>query len=161
MSLFTQKTTIILILSLLFASIIALSVADSLGDTTSSPLIIQTPRDRITQDQIKVYSNQIVLNVKDASWASFAPTGSMKPILDEKTNALEIKPASPSDINIGDIIAYQSTDNSDDIIIHRVINIAQDNDGIFYTVKGDNNQTADPKKVRFEQIQGVVIAIIY
>jgi len=161
MSLFTQKTLILFLLCLLFASLITITLAQNTftSQNTQQPTI--TPSDRITQDQIKVYSNQIVLNVKDASWATFTPTGSMKPLFDEKSNALEIKPTSPSDIKLGDIIAYKTDDNTNDIIIHRVINIAQDNQGIYYIVKGDNNQTADPQKVRFEQIQGVVVAIIY
>ncbi|OGY48316.1 MAG: signal peptidase I [Candidatus Buchananbacteria bacterium RIFCSPHIGHO2_02_FULL_39_17] len=161
MSLLSLKTSITFILALLFFSILIISLTQlsSLSPNSSQPTI--TPSDRITQDQIKVYSNQIVLNVKDASWATFTPTGSMKPLFDEKSNALEIKPTSPSDIKLGDIIAYQSAQDATDIIIHRVINIAQDNQGIYYIVKGDNNQTADPQKVRFEQIQGVVVAIIY
>jgi len=161
MSLLSLKTSITLILTLLFFSILIISLTQlsSLSPNSSQPTI--TPSDRITQDQIKVYQNQIILNVKDASWATFTPTGSMKPLFDEKSNALEIKPTSPSDIKLGDIIAYQSAQDATDIIIHRVINIQQDNQGIYYTVKGDNNQTADPEKVRFEQIQGVVVAIIY
>src|SRR3989338_3790889 len=143
MSLLSLKTSITFILALLFFSIliISLSQLSSLSPNSSQPTI--TPSDRITQDQIKVYSNQIVLNVKDASRATFTPTGSMKPLFDEKSNALEIKPTSPSDIKLGDIIAYQSAQDATDIIIHRVINIAQDNQGIYYIVKGDNNQTAD------------------
>ncbi len=158
MSLLSLKTSITLILTLLFFSILIISLTQlsSLSTNSSQPTI--TPSDRITQDQIKVYQNQIILNVKDASWATFTPTGSMKPLFDEKSNALEIKPTSPNDIKLGDIIAYQSTDG---IIIHRVINIQQDSAGIYYIVKGDNNQTADPEKVRFAQIQGVVVAIIY
>jgi len=161
MSFLSQKKTILLLLTLLFISLVGISFAEMSSINSSYPNSIQTPSDRITQDQIKVYQNQIVLNVKDASWATFTPTGSMKPLFDEKSNALEIKPTSPSDIKLGDIIAYKANDYTDDIIIHRVINIQQDDDGIYYTVKGDNNQTADPQKVRFEQIQGVVVAIIY
>lgn len=157
----SQKITIFFLLSLLFISLVGITFAEMPSLAPVYPQPIQTPPDRITQDQIKVYSNQIILNVKDASWATFTPTGSMKPLFDEKSNALEVKPTSPSDIKLGDIIAYKQNNNSNDIIIHRVININQDSEGIYYTVKGDNNQTADPDKVRFEQIQGVVVAIIY
>ncbi len=155
---FPQKTIIISLLTLLFFSILVISLTEmnSVTNNFSQPTI--TPSDRISQDQIKVYQNQIVLNIKDASWATFTPTGSMKPLFDEKSNALEVKPTSPNDIKLGDIIAYKSDDG---IIIHRVISIQQDDLGIYYIVKGDNNQTADPQKVRFAQIQGVVVAIIY
>ena len=123
-----------------------------------SPQDIASPSDWVKEEQIKVYPNQIILNVKDATWATFTPTGSMKPILDEKTNALEIKPSSPNDIKLGDIIAYESPEG---IIIHRVIEKNIDENGIYFLVKGDNNFSQDPTKIRFENIKGVVIAIIY
>ncbi len=155
-----KSTTLsyILLLSLLLISLTYISVAEKPPLDQKNITKIQAPADRVTPDQIKVYPNQIVLNVKGASWASFTPTHSMNPVLDEHTNALEVKPQSPLDIHLGDIIAYTSNDG---VIIHRVIEINSDAQGTYYIVKGDNNDIADPLKVRFTDIQGVVVAVIY
>jgi len=154
----SQKIFICILLIILFFSLAFISSAEKQFSLTKNLTAVETPGDWIKQDQIKVYPNQIILNVKDAAWATFTPTGSMKPILDEKTNALEIKPSSPNDINLGDIIAYTSPDGT---IIHRVIEKNIDENGIYFLVKGDNNPSEDQVKVRFENITGVVIAIIY
>jgi len=119
---------------------------------------ISSPGDWVRQDQIKVYENQVVIDLPDSEWLYFTDTNSMDPFIDENTNALQIKPKSPDSIAIGDIITYK---NQSELIIHRVIEKNQDEDGLYYVVKGDNNSTADPVKVRFEDIEGVVVAVIY
>jgi len=150
-----HKFLIVAILTITFLSVTVISFADKQSTASQQ---IQTPSDWVKEDQIKVYPNQIILNIQDATWAKFTDTHSMDPVLDKTTNALEIKPSSPNDIHLGDIIAYSSADG---IIIHRVIEKNIDNNGIYFLVKGDNNPTQDPVKVRFKDIEGVVIAIIY
>ncbi len=119
-----------------------------------------SPGDWIKEDQIKVYDNQIIIDLKDAEWASFTDTNSMDPVLDEKANAIEIIPKSADDIHVGDIISYKS-DYADGTIIHRVIKIDSDEEGWYCIVKGDNNQSPDPGKIRFNQIKRILVAIIY
>jgi signal peptidase I len=119
---------------------------------------IFSPSDWVNEEQIKVYSDKIVLNVKNATWASFTDTNSMDPFIDETSNAIEILPARAEAINIGDVISYKTNYG---IIIHRVIEKGIDKEGIYYIVKGDNNKLKDPIKVRFEDVKGVVIAVIY
>ncbi len=119
-----------------------------------------SPSDWISEDQIKVYPDKIVLDVKDAVWARFADTNSMDPFLDYGTNAIEIKPSSASQIQPGDIIAY-TTDNFNGTVIHRVIDKGTDGKGTYFIAKGDNNVDADPKKIRFNQIRYVLVAVIY
>lgn len=84
----------------------------------------------------------------------------MDPFLDEGSNGIEIFPDSPEDIKIGDIISYRFN-QYDDIIIHRVIEIGEDENGIYYIAKGDNNKYLYSEKIRFDQIRGVLIGIIY
>jgi len=84
----------------------------------------------------------------------------MDPVLDEKANAIEIIPKSNNNIHVGDIISYKS-DYADGTIIHRVIRIGNDEKGWYCIVKGDNNQSPDPGKIRFNQIKRVLVAIIY
>jgi len=130
------------------------------SDVTGKAVARATPSDHVTDDQIKVYRDRVVLDVQNAIWAQFTPTHSMDPVLSEKANAIEVVPTSEDEVNEGDIVAYQS-DYSDGIIIHRVIKKGQDQLGAYFIVKGDNNPAADPGKVRFEQIRSVVVGIIY
>ena len=119
-----------------------------------------SPSDWIKEDQIKVYNDKVIINLRDAEWASFTNTNSMDPVIDEKANAIEIIPKSADDIHVGDIISYNS-DYADGTIIHRVIKISEDDRGWYCIVKGDNNQSPDPGKIRFKQIKRVLVAIIY
>ena len=119
---------------------------------------LDSPGDWIKEKQIKVYPNQVVINVNQPTWASFTNTNSMDPFIDETSNAIEIKPQSALDIKVGDVISYQTKSG---IIIHRVVKIEQDKQGLYYLVKGDNNKLTDPTKVRFKEVVGVVVAVIY
>lgn len=116
------------------------------------------PQDRISEHDILVLDDRVELNIKNAKWATFADTNSMDPVIDKGTNAIQIQPESPEDIAIGDIITYNHNGRH---IIHRVVDTAQDADGHYYTVKGDNNARPDPIKVRYEDIERVLVAIIY
>jgi len=119
---------------------------------------VHSPGDWIKEDQIKVYSQRILINIPNASWSSFTDTNSMDPFLDIGANAIQIKPVNPFNISSGDIISFNTTQG---LIVHRVIERGEDELGTYYIVKGDNNPLQDPQKVRFEQITGVVVAIIY
>ncbi len=118
------------------------------------------PSDHVKESQIHVYSDRIVLDIPKASWSSFTPTGSMIPFFDENANGIEITPKSTDDIKIGDVVSYKS-DYADGIIIHRVVQEGIDDKGWYVVVKGDNNPTSDPGKIRFSQIYGVLVAIVY
>jgi len=126
----------------------------SIGKTTER----YSPLDRIPEKDIEVYDNKIIINLKGASWASYADTNSMDPVLDKGTNGIEIKPSSESEIKIGDIISYKLGSN---LIVHRVIKTGYDKDGWYAITKGDNNSAEDPGKVRFPQVNGVLVALIY
>lgn len=121
---------------------------------------IDSPYDRINEDQIEVYNNKVIINIQDPEYARFTNTNSMDPILDETANAIEIIPKSEEDIHLGDVVSYKSK-LTNSVIIHRIIKISKDEGGIYYTLKGDNNKMPDPEKVRFNQIERVVVAIIY
>lgn len=154
-----KRTIFILLLTLS----LAITVAASL-DNLRTPLFegrapeVASPGDRIMEDQIKVFKDRIVINVENAQWARFTDTNSMDPIFDQGSNTLEIKPETPADVEVGDIISYYYGER---IIVHRVTDIGTDEAGVFYTVQGDNNESNDPIKVRFDQIHGVVIGILY
>lgn len=119
-----------------------------------------SPQNWIKMNQIKVYDNQVILEIKNPEWAMFTDTNSMDPVLDSESNAIEIIPKSESDIEVGDIVAYQSK-YKEGTVTHRVIEKNTDKEGTYFKIKGDNNQDADPGKIRFEQIKRVVVAVIY
>ncbi len=50
---------------------------------------LNSPSDWIKEKQIKVYPNQVVINVNNPFWASFTNTNSMDPFIDETSNAIE------------------------------------------------------------------------
>jgi hypothetical protein len=119
-----------------------------------------SPADHIKEDQIHVYDDKIVIEIKNARWAGFQDTNSMDPVLDKDSNAIQIIPQKPEDIQVGDIISYQS-EMFNTVIIHRVVEIKQDEQGIYYVTRGDNNSANDPEKIRFEMVRRILVAIIY
>ena len=127
--------------------------SDSIAETAA-------PSDHIAESDISVLKDEVVIKVPNAVWARFTPTGSMVPVFNESSNAIEVVPNDASEINVGDIISYQS-DWMDTPVIHRVVETGDDDQGWFAIVKGDNNSTSDPGKVRFEQVRRLVVAIIY
>jgi len=132
----------------------ALSMLHETGNEVASPL------NRVAEDQILVTNEKVVLNIKGAEWASFTDTNSMDPVIDAGAHAIEMIPKSEDEIRVGDIVAYKS-EYAEGTIIHRVVFKGQDDKGTYFVLKGDNNPTNDPGKIRFEQIKRVVVAIIY
>ncbi len=123
----------------------------SFNDNNSAPF------DFVEENQIKIYNDKIVIDIKDASLSRYAPTGSMKPVLDQGSNGIRIVPKSKDEIHIGDIITFKQ-DNY--LIVHRVIEIGSDVDGLYFITKGDNNSISDGK-VRFEDIKYITIGVIW
>ena len=64
----------------------------------------------------------------------------------------------PEQIKPGDIVSFSY---GQDTIIHRVLTTNYDDKGWYMITKGDNNNKPDPKKIRFDQVRRLVVAIIY
>jgi signal peptidase I len=118
------------------------------------------PNDHISEEDITVLDDRVIIRVSNPQWARFAPTGSMKPIFDQNSNAIEVVPKDPAEIREGDIISY-SVDGMDNSVIHRVVSTGYDGNGWYAVVKGDSNTTADNAVVRWTQVRRLVVAIIY
>lgn len=123
-------------------------------------LDLNSPSDIIKEDQIYVFKDKIVINIKNATLASYADTNSMDPLLDIGANGIEIIPESEDQINVGDVVAYESK-FSKGLIVHRVFEKNQDENGTYFRLKGDNNSFKDPEKVRFSQIEYQLIGVLY
>jgi len=120
----------------------------------------QSPHDRIDDKQILVYRDKIVIKVTNATWTAYTDTNSMDPVLDDGANGLEVAPESEADIHVGDIVSYES-DDMDGLLVHRVNEIGEDEQGWYAIMKGDNSPSPDPGKIRFEQVRYVLIGVIY
>jgi hypothetical protein len=134
--------------------------SQSPASTAVNPLERDSPSDWISENQIKVTKENVVVDIQNAVWATFTDTHSMEPVLSANANALEIVPTSTEQIHVGDIVSYDSK-LVDGTIIHRVVEIGSDSQGWYATFKGDNLVKEDPEKVRWEQIRRIVVAIIY
>ena len=137
---------------------------DAIGETIAAAATGKaseriSPGNHIKEEQIKVYNDKIELDIQNAIWSRFVNTNSMDPFLDEDANGIEVIPTSTDQIKIGDVISYESRNGG--IVIHRVVNIEQDNNGTYYVVKGDNNPLQDPERVRFNQVKGILVGILY
>ena len=115
------------------------------------------PFDFVKENQIEIYPDRIVIKVENASVSRYAPSGSMIPVLNDKSNGIRIKPKSESEIHIGDIITFERDGL---LIVHRVIEKGSDEKGNYFITKGDNNGVSDGK-VRFSDIKYITIGIIW
>lgn len=138
-----------------YASGSEIPILKSFGFANSTD--IQTPFDFIKENQIEVYDDRIIIRIENASLGNYAPTGSMRPVLDKDSNGIRIVPKSEMDIHVGDIISFKK---NNELIIHRVIEKSIDEDGVYFITKGDNNNLNDGK-IRFEQIKYMTIGIIW
>ncbi len=135
-------------------------ISDTFSILFDNPPERVSPFDHITEDQIHVFQDRIIIDLPNAEWATFTDTNSMDPVIDLGANAIEIRPLYPEQIHIGDIISYRSK-YAEGVIIHRVVETGEDEDGWYARMKGDNNNLMDPGKVRFDHIERLVVAIIY
>lgn len=82
-------------------------------------------------------------------------SNSMKPVFSRGSMVIVQKLNDPMDVKVGDIVQYRRTDK---MITHRVVSIDAAADGSgkkVYTIKGDNNPSADPL-VAQSQLAGIV-----
>lgn len=122
------------------------------------PLPNMTPKNRVDLSDLHFTERTVVLNIDGAMPGVIAPSNSMAPLLSADNVVLEKVAESPGDVFVGDIIIFEQ----DGIrIIHRVIEIGWDESGWYAITKGDNNPQPDSEKVRFGQIRGLVVGIVY
>jgi len=118
---------------------------------------VSVPFDYIKENQIEIYSDKIILNIENTSLSKYAATGSMVPVLNEDSNGIRIVPKSEEEIHIGDIITFEKDSI---LIVHRVIEKNNDEKGIYFITKGDNNELNDGM-IRFNQIKYKTIGVLW
>jgi signal peptidase I len=88
-------------------------------------------------------------------------TPSMVPTFRPGTLVLVAAVSSPSQIAVGDIVAYSAPYLSTaGPVVHRVIAISDNGTTPVYTLKGDANPRPDPRPVLFDQIEGKVVGSV-
>jgi hypothetical protein len=161
-----MKSLFIFIVAFLIGAIaMGIYAQGGLGDLSNPAGMLGTqeqasPNDHISEENIHIYPNRVVIMLDDPQWAAFSDTNSMDPVLDAGHNAIEVVPKTMDEIEVGDIVSYIPSDGKG-ITIHRVIEKNKDKDGEYLIFKGDNNPVQDPEKVRFPQVQRMVVGIIY
>ncbi len=121
-----------------------------------------SPADRLRLGDVHVTDNSVLIDGirgRVFETAIFTNTNSMDPVIDEGSQAIQIVPLTPDEIQVGDIISYDS--GSYGVIIHRVVQTGTDETGWYAIVKGDNNPAADPIKVRFSMVRRVLVGVLY
>lgn len=120
----------------------------------------ESPFDHVQDSQVRVLPRKVEIDLEGVTWWTIKDTNSMDPLLDIGSTALSIKPRREDALNQGDVALYDSP-LAKTIIIHRIIRISADQQGWYSNFKGDNLEEPDPENVRFPQIKGVVVGIIY
>ena len=89
----------------------------------------------------------------DVDVAKALDTGSMLPTFDDDILII----TKPEDLRIGDIVLYRSDSN---LIVHRIVDMEQRQNGWYYRIKGDNNMW-DDGWFHESAIEWKVIGVLY
>jgi len=122
---------------------------------------LEAPGNWIKKEQITLIGDKIVIDLAGlggVSLSNYAATGSMKPVLDVFSNGIRVVPDNEDEIGVGDIVTYR--DNGQ-LIVHRVIEKARDEQGVYFVTQGDSNNVSDGVKLRFNDIEYVTIGVLW
>ncbi len=120
-----------------------------------------SPGNWVKEEQIQIYDNRVVILIPNAIISSYANTNSMDSVIDENANGIEIVPQSPDQLQVGDIIAFKPNLDRNELIVHRIIKIGNDESGWYCITKGDNVSNDDGIKIRFDMIKYVTIGVLW
>lgn len=116
--------------------------------------------------EIASYAIIVIIAVLLAAHLNVVVSGSMEPsfyrgdiVATVNTDTYGIQEFNPeTDVNVGDVVVYNATWYKEPVI-HRVINVQTINGSKFFTIKGDNNDQADPYLVEPSQIRSKVVTV--
>ncbi|MFA4887795.1 MAG: signal peptidase I [Candidatus Nanoarchaeia archaeon] len=117
----------------------------------------KAPIDRVSEEDIIVFGDSILIRVPNATLSSYAPTDSMLPLLDNGANGIRVVPKNEREIQVGDIVTFRLARG---LVIHRVVERGIDKEGVYFVTRGDNNRFND-EKIRFTDIEYVTIGVIW
>lgn len=120
-------------------------------------LAVDTPSDFVEDDKITIYDDRVVIELSNAKLSTYGSTGSMLPTLGAGVNGVSVVLESPDEIEVGDIVSFR---RGRDLVVHRVVRKGLDDEGIYFVTKGDNSPV-DDGKIRFDDIERKLVALIY
>lgn len=149
-------------LFLLFVAFILLLIVLVFGNNAISGFFVSEPELKmpsnfISKYDIKADEKSVTFLIDNAVLSNYEDSESMLPVLGKGATGVGKKPVSPGEINVGDIVSFWQDEK---LIVHRVIGKGEDDLGVYFITKGDNNSLNDGK-IRFSQIDSVLVAIIY
>ena len=121
----------------------------------------ESPKDRLDEDDVFYLFDKVIINSgNNYFYGVIGGSESMTPFFKQ---ASIIGTKNKYDIQIGDIIIYKYNDPQRGTIsiVHSVCNILRDDEGIYFVTKGYSNGSPDDRKIRLNQIEAVVMSIIY
>lgn len=121
-----------------------------------------SPDVRVDLDMVSVYDDYVFINLSsfsDCNYVKFADTNSMIPNLDGEHKALMCE-VPKEELKEGDVISF-NVSWSESKVAHRIYEIGEDNDGWFARTKGDNSGVIDGTRVRYDDISGTMVLVIY
>jgi signal peptidase I len=116
-----------------------------------------SPSDVISDDNITANTSSVTFFVDNPLLVKYSDSGSMLPFIDKDSTGVFVKPDSEDKINAGDVITFRKDGK---IIVHRIVEKGQDDNGVYFITKGDNNNIED-ERIRFEDIDSMLVAVIY
>ncbi len=137
-----------------FATALQQETRTAFGGTAASAI----SQDRITNSQIHLYKDKLVVEADGLIYAKVEDTKSMEPILSKNSHTIEARPIL-KDLQVGDIISFYEP-SLDKMIVHMIIEIGYDEHGWYARTSGYNNVYDDNRKERFQNIKGVVVGIL-
>ena len=124
---------------------------------------IPSPRDIIDQRDIEfdeIKQRITIDNIMPPIWlTTVADTNSMDGTVDMGHTCILTGHFNHADLKIGDVVVYDV--GLGFTVLHRIIDIKEDEQGRKYTTKGDNNHQADGYELRDAHIKWLLIGIIY
>ena len=118
---------------------------------------VDAPSDWVSEEDIIVLGDKVILRVAGVTLSSYVDSGSMVPVLDEGANGIRVVPGSEDEVGVGDIVSFRMGGM---LVVHRVVEKGEDDEGVWFEVKGDANVLGDGR-IRFDDIEYVTIGVIY
>ena len=134
-----------------------------------------SPQNWLPREAIHIVNNSIMINLfklkvpieNPLVWIPSIPnTNSMDGVFDTGNNNLLIAGSNKDDhkkltqhLAVGDVAVYHIEGKRP--VIHRIVEINQDEKGLYFIFKGDNNTVKDKPRVRESEVTYVSVGTIY
>jgi signal peptidase len=106
-----------------------------------------------------IVSNFVIIAQALFSPLSIVKGDSMNPTINDD-DAVVITSADPSQLDIGDVVAFKDPEVSGETIIHRIVGMEDSGSGLIIETKGDANASSDPYPTSESGIIGKVSVVL-